>query len=416
MGLFFPTALPNTTVGSTHSNASDVERGPTTPSETECKHKPVHVTLSVAPRLNKDDHIDKDSLCEICLENVKDGQKILKTSCCRLLAHHRCLSRWAYSKHRGPFHEGISSFTCPKCRIRMDLAKFRRQLRYTTVLIDKVWALSSYDIGTTFTPLPQSYHNPWRRSPQGPRYLRPSDLLFNSADVEATSDVTARSASQPRSTDQIQTLEEGGYFGFGRSAPEASNRTILQAVNEPIVSQSEAEHLQQDSTGGEVSPTRRNEQRTQQVEQSRHMFEMETLATEQSRSLYLYQMYILRRETVQHQQRAREEEAQRRLSEILRHAVLQRRREAQRRWQEEENQRHDAECRQRQAERERSARQAERRGAGRRFQIAERIENVKQRDRMHDSSHCGTLLEDWVKHAQSGVWKARNHGLEVTRS
>jgi hypothetical protein len=255
----------------------------------------------------------------------------------------------------------------------MDLAKFRRQLRCTTVLIDKVWALPSYDIGTTFTPLPQSYHNRWRRSPPGPRYLRPSDLLFNPADIEATSDVTARSASQPRSTDQSQTPEEGGYFGFGRSAPEASNRTILQAVNEPIVSQSEAEHLQQDSTGGEVSPTRRNEQRTQQVEQSRHMFEMETLATEQSRSLYLYQMYILRRETVQHQQRAREEEAQRRLSEILRHAVLQRRREtqlrrqaverqreaaellrreAQRRWQEEESQRHDAEYRQRQAERE----------------------------------------------------------------
>jgi hypothetical protein len=170
-----PTTPSDTIMAFIPSQASDINHGPTTPSTAECKQKQIHVTLSVAPWLNKSDRIQKDTVCEICLENIDDSRRILKTACCRLLAHCQCLSDWAYTKIRGPWFEGASSFTCPKCRTLMDLTKFKQQVPRTITLIDEPWALPSYDIEITFSPLPQSQYNPWDRPPPGPGHLQRLD-------------------------------------------------------------------------------------------------------------------------------------------------------------------------------------------------------------------------------------------------
>jgi hypothetical protein len=102
----------------------------------------------------------KEGLCEISLKDIRDGPKVIKTSCCRLLAHTQCLSTRAHTKIRGSLLKGGSSFTCPKCRARMDLAEYGRQLPHVNLLIEEPGRLASYDIDTAFTPLPQPQKNP----------------------------------------------------------------------------------------------------------------------------------------------------------------------------------------------------------------------------------------------------------------
>ena len=142
--------------------------------------KRIHITLSTAPCLNKSNTLPKDALCEICLENTQDGQKILKTSCCRLLAHCECLSKWALTKIRAPELERLS-FTCPKCRTAMDLAKFRRGVPSTA--IDEPRALPSCDIDVTFSLSPQPQYNPWSILPPRPGHLEDSDELSNETPI-----------------------------------------------------------------------------------------------------------------------------------------------------------------------------------------------------------------------------------------
>lgn len=199
IGNSLPIIPSHTTLVSPPSNASDMSQGPTTLLSVECEPKQIHVTLSVAPWLNKSDTSEKDTLCEICLEGIEDGQKILKTSCCRFLAHCQCLSKWACTVVQGPLVEREASFTCPKCRTKMDLAKFERQVPRTTLLIDQPWALPSYDIEITFLPLSQSQYNPWDRS-----VPRPSDPETE----RLQQDSTGVDAWQRRLREQSRQLEE----------------------------------------------------------------------------------------------------------------------------------------------------------------------------------------------------------------
>jgi Ring finger domain len=332
MATFWPTAQANATVASSPSHASDIERGPTTPSTTDCNPKSVTVTLSTAPRLNTDDTIEKDSLCEICLEDIKDGQNILKTSCCRLLTHRRCLSVWAHTKNRGPLVEGRSWFTCPKCRTKMDLAKYRRQLPPLRILIREPRARPSYDIDATFTPLPQPQNNLWERLAPGPGHLRRSDLFLDLAD--------AALSSQPHSTDQIPTSGRDGHFTFEWSADGPGQRHDISSQSEPMRSQTETERLPQDSTRAEAGQRYQSERQSQfQTERLRRDLEQYRHGTSTDDPQRQFAEFLRQDAEL----RTREAQLQREAAELRRQLAELERREAQLREREaEENQRQEA--------------------------------------------------------------------------
>ena len=143
-------AASDTAMTSTPSHAADMVHGATSSSAAE--RKQIHVTLLTAPWLSSSDSNQEHILCEICLDDIQNCRQILRTSCCRLLAHNTCLSRWADTNAQGRLQNGIS-FTCPKCRTVMDLAKFNQQLPHVIGLAEKLGSGSSYDIDVTFTPL-----------------------------------------------------------------------------------------------------------------------------------------------------------------------------------------------------------------------------------------------------------------------
>jgi len=162
-------AASDTAITSTPSHAADMVHGATSSSAAE--RKQIYVTLLTTPWLSSSDSNQEHILCEICLDDVKNCRQILKTSCCQFLAHHTCLSRWADTNARGRLPNGVS-FTCPKCRTVMDLAKFNQQLPHIIGLAEKLGSGSSYDIDVTFTPLSQLQQNPWDAPLQRPGQLQ----------------------------------------------------------------------------------------------------------------------------------------------------------------------------------------------------------------------------------------------------
>ena len=146
------------------------------------ERKQIHVTLLTTPWLRSLGSNQEDILCEICLNDVKSCCQTLKTSCCRLLARHTCLSRWANTNIQGRLQTGISSFACPKGRTVMDLAKFKQQLPRVIGLAKKSGSGFSYDIDVTFTPLSQLQQNAWDASQQGLGRLQRRNTLVTLED------------------------------------------------------------------------------------------------------------------------------------------------------------------------------------------------------------------------------------------
>jgi hypothetical protein len=82
-----PTPPSNATPAPTPSLAFNLQRAQPNATIPSYEQKRIHVTLSLAPWLSKDEYIEKESVWEICLEKIEDGQKVTKASCCHLLAH-----------------------------------------------------------------------------------------------------------------------------------------------------------------------------------------------------------------------------------------------------------------------------------------------------------------------------------------
>jgi hypothetical protein len=233
-------AASDTAMTSTPSHAADMVHG-ATPSAAE--RKQIHVTLLTAPWLSSSGSNQEDILCEICLDDIKTCRQILKTSCCRLLAHHTCLSRWADTNARGRLQNGIS-FTCPKCRTVMDLAKFNQQLPHVIGLARKLGSGSSCDIDVTFTPLSQLQQNAWDAPLQRPGRLQRRHVLVTQEDSEGRSDANSRAPSRSRSS--VLARELGEYSLYQRTTEWALGRRVLRSGNEPPRLRRETERLQQE--------------------------------------------------------------------------------------------------------------------------------------------------------------------------
>lgn len=232
---------------STPSHAADMAHGATPSSATE--RKQIHVTLLTAPWLSSSDSNQEHILCEICLDDVKNCRQILKTSCCRLLAHNTCLSRWADTNAQGCLQNGIS-FTCPKCRTVMDLAKFNQQLLPVIGLAEKIGSGSSYDIDVTFTPLSQLQQNAWDAPLQRPGRLQRRYVLVTREDYEEISETDVRSDanSRPPSRSRSSVLARGlgEYSLYQGTTGWAPGGRIVWSDNEPPRFRREMERLRQE--------------------------------------------------------------------------------------------------------------------------------------------------------------------------
>jgi hypothetical protein len=240
-------AASDTAMTSTPSHAADMVHGATSSSAAE--RKQVHVTLLTAPWLSSSDSNQEHILCEICLDDVKNCRQILKTSCCRLLAHHTCLSRWADTNAQGRLQNGIS-FTCPKCRTVMDLAKFNQQLPRVIGSAEKLGSGSSYDIDVTFTPLSQLQQNAWDVPLQRPgqpqrRYVRVTRTDAEEiSETDGRSDANSRPPSHSRSSVLARGLRE--YSLYQRATERAPSGRIFRPGNEPPRLRREMERQRQE--------------------------------------------------------------------------------------------------------------------------------------------------------------------------
>jgi hypothetical protein len=403
-------AASDTAMASTPSHAADMVHGATSSSAAE--RKQIHVTLLTAPWLRSSDSNQEQILCEICLDDVKNCRRILKTSCCRLLAHSTCLSRWADTNAQERLQNGIS-FTCPKCRTVMDLAKFNQQLPRVTELAEKLGSGSSYDIDVTFTPLSQLQQNARDAPPQRPGRLQQRYTLVTReyyeeiSETHGRSDANSRSSSRSRSSVLAHGL--GEYSLHHRATEWAHGRRIFRPDNEPPRFRRETERLRQEVQRTEVQQTTLYQYQGLAIEQHRWW-----VVQRQRREVERYRPATEQRLS-EASQRSQEVERQRQaIAQRRREAIERERQEAverqtqeevKRQGQEAKRQKQEAELRQHQAERERYE-------DARKMQNAECVrkrEAARQNTRSTATRQCGMHRRRDGNQSNQDVGRTESH-------
>jgi hypothetical protein len=403
-------ATSDTAMTSTPSHTADMVHGVTSSSAAE--RKQIHVTLLTAPWLRSSDSNQEHILCEICLDDVKSCRQILKTSCCRLLAHNTCLSRWADTNAQGRLQNGIS-FTCPKCRTVMDLAKFKQQLPRVIGLAEKLGSGSSYDIDVTFTPLSQLQQNAWDAPLQRPGRLQQRYVVVTREDYEEISETDGRSDANSRlsSRSHSSVLARGlrEYSLYQRTTEWAPGRRIFRPGNEPPRFRRETERLRQEMEHTEAQQVTLyqyqglviEQHRWWMVQQQRQQIEQYRPATEQRLREASQRSQEVERQRQEITQRRREAVERERREAVER----QTQEEAERQEQEAERQKQEAEFRQYQAERERYEDACK-------MQNAERVrkrEAVRQNTRSTATRQCGTHRRRNGNQSNQDVGCTRSH-------